>query len=112
MANPTDPSVPVTLHETERGNIWLADDDGNHNAWIKLPGENQWLEISIRPDNYPGLNVNTVTVSKSDLATHINSNFEGWTVRKLNLKGVALDDQWCIVIPDKQGEPECPKLSP
>jgi len=77
--------------ETERGNIWLTNDDepGHHNVWIGLQGD-IWLEITIRPANYPGLTVQTIQISDKELAAHINKNFGGgtWVARKCNIDGV------------------------
>jgi len=98
---PVDPLKPVfEFHETERGNVWL-DNDNQHIAWLRLPGENQWLEISISPDNYPGLNVNTRTLTDDELTAHIHKNCGDWYVRKCNLDGVKFDEGGQVV-----GDPE------
>ena len=80
--------------ETEKSNIYLVSEEGDfHHAYIRLPdGPNRWLEISIRPCNYPALLVQTITVTDADLAVHINKEFDGWIARKMNLEGVAVDD--------------------
>lgn len=77
------------IEACERGNIWLINGEERwHNAWIRLDGNN-WLEISIRPCNYPGLNVQTVTVTDEELYNHIRKEFGGggWLARKINLEG-------------------------
>ena len=79
-----------TFSKTERGNIWLVHVEENyHNAWIRLPAD-MWLEVSIRPDNYPGLSVQLVRCSEEDLAKHIRKYFGGhmWIAKKMNIAGV------------------------
>ena len=96
-----------TLDETERGNIWLTNKEEHwDNVWIKL-SDDYWLEIQIIVDNYPGLTVKTVEVSEEDLADHINAVFgnnDSWFVRKMNIKGVEVDDQWHYVIVEEDEE--------
>lgn len=86
--------------QCERGNIWLVNDEepGWHNAWIRLQGD-IWLEISIRPENYPGLTVQTVQTSNEKLAAHINREFNGgnWLARKCNIDGVEIDSHNRII---------------
>lgn len=89
------------LNETELGNIWLVNEEGNHNAWIRLGG-NRWLQIAIRPENYPGLTVNTITVTDEALAAHINKECGGMVIRKLNLDGVKVDGAY-IADEDDEG---------
>jgi hypothetical protein len=81
---------PSAFPLTERGNTWLTS-DGDHNAWLRL-GDNLWLEISIRLDNYPGLNVNLLEASPGRLAAHIRKECGGMYIRKLNLDGVRAED--------------------
>lgn len=80
----------------ERGNVWVwQPEEGYHQAYLKLDdGPDRWLEISIRPCNYPGLHVQIVTLTESELALHINKEFAdgNWVVRKMNLPGVVVED--------------------
>lgn len=83
------------IDATERGNILLAHDEEFWlNAWLRLPGENQWLQISYRRENYPALHVATVTITDENLAAHIRKEFGGglWYARKLNIEGVTVED--------------------
>ncbi len=81
-------TLPSDFFETERGNVWLTTDDGTgHNIWIDL-GQDNRLEISIRLENYPGLNVATVKSTDADLAQHILRHCGGMIVRKLNIEGI------------------------
>lgn len=87
------------IDATERGNILLANDEENWlNAWIRLPGENRWLQIAYRQENYPALDVSTVTITDEALAAHINKEFNsgGWTARKLNIEGVKVEDNHIV----------------
>jgi hypothetical protein len=89
------PEVCFDLDETEKGHIWLVHSEENwHNAWIWLGGHT-WLQISIRPCNYPGLTVNTITKSDEQLAAHINQEFSSglWIARSCNLEGVKLREE-------------------
>jgi hypothetical protein len=84
---------------SERGNIYLVHIEENwHNAWINLFGF-LWLEISIRPCNYPALNVACVSISDEKLAEHINKEFGGglWKAMKMNIQGVKLDEDSTII---------------
>lgn len=85
------------LDETERGNIWLTNEEGacNHNVWIRLHGQ-KWLQIAIRPENYPGLTVNTITITDAELTAHIHKTCDGMVVRKMNLPGVRVDDNYIL----------------
>lgn len=79
------------INANERGNILLAHDEEFYlNAWIRLPGKDQWLQIAYRHDNYPALEVSTIAIADETLAAHINKEFGGglWSVRKLNIEGV------------------------
>ena len=79
----------LDLDLTERNGVWLAHQEENyHNAWLRVPGQQtNFLQISIRPDNYPGLTVSTVTLTDEQLAAHIHREFGGglWFVRKANI---------------------------
>lgn len=79
-----------SINASERGNILLAHDEEFYlNAWIRLP-DSQWLQIAYRSDNYPALEISTITSTDEALAAHINKEFGGglWSVRKLNIEGV------------------------
>jgi len=79
----------------ERGNIYFTN-EFNHMAYLRTDTENEWLAISIFPENYPTLRVNTLTISDEGLAKHIQENYQGWTIHKLNLDGVCVDDEGYI----------------
>lgn len=94
------------IDECERGNIWLVHvEEDYHNAYFRLT-DNRWLEVSIRPCNYPGFNVKTITVSDAELAAHIRKEFGGgmWHARKMNLEGVELDAESNVVGDDEEDE--------
>lgn len=87
------------INETERGNIYLAHVEENwHNAWIRVAGDDRWLQISIRPCNYPALDVSTVTITDEDLAKHIREQFGGglWIALKMNIEGVEVADGFVV----------------
>jgi hypothetical protein len=85
---PDTVSLPASFSETERGNVWLTTEDGTgHNIWIGLGNDNR-LEIAIRVENYPGLNVATIKVTDAELAQHIRQHCGGMIVRKLNVDGL------------------------
>jgi hypothetical protein len=95
---------PFELDETEKGNIWLAHSEENwHNAWIRLGSGQRWLQVAIRPCNYPGLTVNTITSSDPQLAAHINREFGGgmWMARSCNLDGVKLEEGGLVLGDDQ-----------
>jgi hypothetical protein len=78
---------------SEKGNTWLCDDDGNHVAWLKMEG--RILEVSITPDNNPGLYARLLSpdeCSENKLAEHINKNLKGWLVRRSNIEGIKVKD--------------------
>jgi hypothetical protein len=86
------------INASERGNILLAHDEEFYlNAWIRLP-DSQWLQIAYRNDNYPALEVSTITSTDEALAAHINKEFGGglWSVRKLNIDGVNVKDNHIV----------------
>lgn len=86
--------LDIFFDVTERGNIWLANDEEPwHNAYIRL-NSRLWFEISIRPENYPGLTVRSIYLTDAKLAAHINREFNsgGWSARKCNLEGVILTE--------------------
>lgn len=78
---------------SEKGNTWLCDDDGNHFALLKMG--DRILEVSVTPDNNPGLWARLLSPeesSPSKIADHVNKNLSGWTIRRLNLEGVKVED--------------------
>lgn len=76
---------------SEKGNTWLCDDDGNHVAWLKMG--DQILEVSVTPDNSPGLWARFLPPDEvPSIAEHINKNLVGWSVRRLNIEGVKVED--------------------
>lgn len=80
-------TLPPGYDETERGNGWLITEDGTgHNAWIRLE-DDHWLEIEVRPDNYPGLSVATIRRTDAELLRHILEHCSGMWIRKLNSRG-------------------------
>lgn len=86
----------------ERGNTWLMDDDGNHIIYVDVTPKNR-MEITIRPEDYPGFSVSMLKDSDSTdehLSKHINQNYGGWNVRKCNIEGVELDGQMVAEISD------------
>ena len=82
--------APKAFNECERGNTLLHDGNGGFVAWF-VQEDDQLLEISYQPDNYPKLNVNTVELTDEQLAEHINQKCQGWTIDKLNVVGVNVD---------------------
>lgn len=89
------------LDATERGNILLVHNEEFYlNSWTRLgDGPNRWLQVSYRADNYPAFTVNTITTSDEELAAHIRKEFGGglWTARKLNIEGVKVAPDQCIL---------------
>jgi len=78
---------------SEKGNTWLCDDDGNHVAWLRMG--DRILEVSVTPDNNPGLWARLLSPEESHpekLADHINKNLSGWSVRRVNVEGVKIED--------------------
>ena len=77
--------------ESECGNTWLSSESGGNYILIGLnindndSETSQFLEISILPENYPGLNVCTVTEYVKNIVEHIQERYEGWVCRKWNL---------------------------
>jgi len=75
--------------ECERGNTWLTGTGGMHYALLDFD-DKMTLEISILPDNYPGLNVALVRTDEASFAAFIQKRYVGWYVRKCNLPGVKI----------------------
>lgn len=84
---------------TERGGVLIRNDNGDFNAWLTIPGSNEWREISWRAENYPALRTSDITATPEELAAHIQANFVGWVARKMNLLNVELDENGEIVEP-------------
>lgn len=83
----------------ERGGTLLVTDDGDIQAWLPLGGEGNWREISWRHNNYPALHVSDVTATKAEIAAHIQKNYAGWLIRKVNLDGLTIDADGRIADP-------------
>ena len=89
----------------ERGNIWLAGTESdNQIAYFHLDdlddGEMLLLEMSMVPENYPGLDISIVRITPEALAEHIRKKCGGWYVKKLNLvpeNSVNIDTCGCII---------------
>lgn len=75
---------------TERGGVLICNDNGDFNAWLTIPGSNEWREVSWRSGNYPALHTADITATSEELAAHIQANFVGWIARKMNLLNVEL----------------------
>jgi len=79
------------LCESERGNTWLTNEEGNHLILVGLNINeddselSQLIQISIIPENYPGFNMDTINTYMADLKHDIQDYNEGWFVRKWNL---------------------------
>lgn len=90
--------IPNDWFANERGNTWLVDDDGNHVMWVNITDKIR-MEISICPQNYPGLNVCILSLEHSTdehLAKHIHEKCVGWYARKCNIEGVRIEDDTII----------------
>jgi hypothetical protein len=78
------------LDETERGNTYLAS-DGSHILFIHLNVDfsdcelSQFLQVSVEPENYPSMKVETIYIYLKDLGEHIREHCNGWLVYKWNL---------------------------
>ena len=81
-------TIPFSWSATERGNILLDDSEGGFNAWMRLPGDNLWLETTYRPSNYPSVNVGVIEATDKKLAAHINAECKGMRICKCNIEGV------------------------
>jgi hypothetical protein len=85
--------IPNDWFANERGNTWLMNDDGNHVMWVNVTPTIR-MEISICPNDYPGLNICILSEAESTdehLAKHIHEKCIGWYVRKCNIEGVVVD---------------------
>ena len=90
---------------TEKGNI-LLERDGDWLAYCSC-GVDTWLEISVRPGNYPVFSARTLKQTEEELATHIQTHCEGWTALKLSIKEVKVDVDSFVIGP----EGTCPSCS-
>ncbi len=43
------------------------------NAWIQLSEPELWLEITVRPENYPSLTVSVIKITDEALAKHVQT---------------------------------------
>jgi hypothetical protein len=87
--------LPKTWSDCERGNIWLCTEEmEKHLAYFRMPGKDNWLEVSLVPENYPGFNVGVINLSEKGLAAHIQARCDGWVVRKMNISGVKVKDNY------------------
>lgn len=95
-------------HACERGNVYLVDNDiyGNRKelAWLRTDTENEWLEVSVCPSNYPALNCRIIELSDTELANHINENCQGYLILKRNLKGVNVDGDYVAEAEEKTSD--------
>lgn len=84
-------TIPEDWMASEKGNTWLCDDDGNHVAWLKMG--DRIVEVSVTPDNSPGLWIRLLGPDEghSSIAKHINENLSGWSVRRCNIEGVNIE---------------------
>lgn len=84
--------IPDEWMASEKGNTWLCDNDGNHVAWLRVG--KHFMEISVTPDNVPGLWARILSEeegSEKNIAAHINKNLKGWSVRRCNIEGINVD---------------------
>lgn len=82
----------------ERGGTLIASASGDIVAWIPL-GEDEWREITWKRKPEPTLHVAHISDTKEEIANFIQKNHVGWTMRKVNLSGVAVDKNNVIVNP-------------
>ncbi len=98
--------IPENWFANERGNTWLMDDDGNHVMWVNV-NDNIRMEISICPNDYPGLNICILSEAESTdehLAKHIHEKCVGWYARKCNIEGVVVDSDDTIALTFDESE--------
>ena len=95
-------------HANERGNVYLVDNDmyGGRKelAWLRTDTENEWLEVSVCPSNYPALNCQVISLSDTELANHINENCQGYLILKMNIEGVETDGDYVATAEEKTPE--------
>lgn len=93
--------LPEDFAATERGNTFLLSGDGAMVAWFNIENYprrlakialKKLLEVSWTPGNYPELKVQVVEMTDEQLAHHIKTNCQAWTVRKCNIEGVDFPD--------------------
>lgn len=85
--------LPEDWSACERGNVYVVSPDGQHLAYFKMQEqatkfEDNWLEVSLAPENYPAFNVAVVKFTEEELAVHIRDNCDGWLIKKMNILGV------------------------
>ena len=98
--------IPENWFANERGNTWLMDDDGNHVMWVNVNDKIR-MEISICPNDYPGLNICILSEAESTdehLAKHIHEKCVGWYARKCNIEGVVVDSDDTIALTFDESE--------
>jgi hypothetical protein len=98
--------IPENWFANERGNTWLMDDDGNHVMWVNV-NDKVRMEISICPNDYPGLNICILSEAESTdehLAKHIHEKCVGWYARKCNIEGVVVDSDDTIALTFDESE--------
>lgn len=83
--------LPEDWYADEKGNVWLSA-DGQHNAWLRV-GPQQWLELSIRLENYPGLTIGRRQATDFELSRHIRRHCACMYARTLNLDGIVWVDE-------------------
>ena len=77
---------------SECGNTWLV--DGFRQYFLSNLGEDNWLEITINPENYPGFMVHVITGTEEKMVAHIQKEWIGAFVRKCNLDGVCVSGRY------------------
>jgi len=51
---------------TERGGVLLTNNNGGFQAYLTIPGTDDWTDISWRPENYPALRVSEITSTEEE----------------------------------------------
>ena len=86
--------LDANISFTERGNVALSS-EGAEALWV-IDGDYAVLEITFSGDNYPAWQVASCRITLEDLARHINTNLQGWYVRKSNIDGLNIDKEQTI----------------
>ena len=96
------PDVSVLHDITERGNILLRSEDGAIVAWFRVPEtDDQWIEVTYAPDNYPAIHLRHHQLRDKDLAQHLRCRFHsrtGFVALKMNLPDVELNRDSSIIV--------------
>ena len=90
----------LELCESERGNTLLID-DGNMVCIVRLADE-QWLQVTWLPENYPSFDIYSFQARREELKTHLQERFSGWYASKNNIELMLCPDGF--VIDPKDGE--------